>query len=69
MYYICMLYSKYRIGGNHMKQEEKKFKELLKKRIELSQKNKSKVEKVSAKDSQLKDIIKNFSESKDYKKI
>lgn len=46
-----------------------KFDELLKKRRELSQKNVGKVKKVSAEDSQLRDIIKNFNEEKKYKKV
>lgn len=46
-----------------------KFNELLKKRQELSKTNVSQVKKVSADDSQLRDVIKNFNEEKQYKKI
>lgn len=46
----------------------KKFEELLAKRRNLS-KNNTNICKVSASDSQLKDTIKNFNESKQYEKI
>lgn len=51
-----------------MKQEDKrKFEKLLEKRRGMSKG--AKVKKVSANDSQLRDIIKNFKEQSEYKKI
>lgn len=54
-----------------MKQEahnDKKFEELVEKRRRLSAEKKTSIHKVSAKDLQLKDIIKNFHEEGDYEK-
>lgn len=48
--------------------EEDKFEKLLEKRRKLSVTNSNKTKKVSANDSQLSDVIKNFHESRQYKK-
>ncbi len=51
-----------------MKQEDKrKFEKLLEKRRSISKD--ANVKKVSANDSQLRDIIKNFKEQSEYKKL
>lgn len=53
-----------------MKQvNKKKFLDLVAKRKELAAKNSNKIVKVSAQDSQLKNIIDSFNESKQYKKM
>lgn len=56
------------LEANNSCKEDKKFEELLNKRRKLASKNKNTVHKVSTSDSQLNDIIKNFNESKQYKK-
>ncbi len=51
-----------------MKQNEKeKYEELLEKRRKMSKS--TNVKKVSANDSQLRDVIKNFKEQSEYKKM
>lgn len=50
------------------KKEKNKFEKLLEKRRKLSAANSNKQKKVLATDSQLSDVIKNFNESKQYRK-
>ena len=49
--------------------DSKRFEKLVKIRKQLSTKKKTNICKVSANDSQLNDIVKNFNEGKTYKKM
>lgn len=65
---VCLHIFLIRKEGIIVKQEEKrKFEKLLEKRRSMSKSANSK--KVSANDSQLRDIIKNFKEQSEYKKL